>query len=95
MLLDAHIASTLQRVLASQQEMARLLASTERAKEQTRTSKDAIRGSRALLSMFAPRPEPLLLAEHAMERWRIATQLAQKLKQAGFGCQLSVPVKAH
>ena len=95
MLLDAHIASTQQRVLASQQEMARLLASMEKAIEQTHASKDAIRGSRALLSTFAPRPEPLLLAEQAMERWRIATQLAHKLKQAGFGCQLSVPVKAH
>jgi hypothetical protein len=80
-------------VLASQQAMATLLASVEKAKEQTRTSKKAIRGSREL--MFAPRPEPVLLSEQKMERWRIATQLAQKLKQAGFGCQLSVPVKTH
>ncbi len=35
---------------------------------------------------------PLALEEREMERWRIATQIVEKMKMAGFGCQLSIPV---
>jgi len=31
--------------------------------------------------------------EREMERWRIATQLVDKMTMAGFGCQLSIPVR--
>ena len=35
---------------------------------------------------------PLALEEREMERWRIATQIVEKMKMAGFGCQLSISV---
>jgi hypothetical protein len=56
-------------------------------------SQQAIEGLRA--SVEKPRPKPLLPAEREMERWRVAAQIAQKLKMAGLYCQLSIPVRPH
>ena len=72
--------STLQLILASQQDIEGMLASVEQAQMAVRASEEAVRKSRALLSIRASRPEPLLPAQHEMERWRIATQVAQALK---------------
>jgi hypothetical protein len=34
----------------------------------------------------------LTLEEREIERWRIAAQIVEKMKMAGFGCQLPIPV---
>jgi hypothetical protein len=51
-------------------------------------SQQAIEGLRASVEKANP-------AEREMERWRVATQIAQKLKMAGLYCQLSIPVRPH
>jgi hypothetical protein len=33
-----------------------------------------------------------IVEDREMERWRIATQIAEEMKMAGFSCQLSIPV---
>jgi hypothetical protein len=97
MIEDDHIASTRQHVLASQQAIKRLLASVDRASAALRPSREAIRASRAVLSVHAPRPESVLPAkrERELERWRMAAQIVRALKDAGAACELSIPVRPH
>jgi hypothetical protein len=102
MLVGDHITSSQRRICASQQALERLQTLLERTSDAVRKSREAVRKSKALLSLDDPRPQPLALLsldeprpqplvspEREMERWRIAVALIQKLKEAGYGCQLS------
>ena len=95
MLVDDHIASTRQHIHDSVQTIDRLLASIGRAGVALCASQEAVRASRALLSMHVPRPKSVFPAEREMERWCIATQIARTLKDAGFSCELSIPHRPH
>jgi hypothetical protein len=102
MLVGDHITSSLRRIYASQQDFERIQTSLERTSDAISKSREAVRNSKALLSLDEPRPQPLaqlsldeprplplVSPEKVMERWRIAVALVQKLNEAGYGCQLS------
>src|SRR5262245_729880 len=88
--MDQHIDSTLQHVLASRRAFERLRASVDRANEATDKSREAIRQSKALLSTHAPQAQPPISPEQQAEQWRIAANIVRILKEAGYGCELSV-----
>jgi hypothetical protein len=71
------------------------IASTRQHIHDSVQTQEAVRASRALLSMHVPRPKSVFPAKREMERWRIATQIARTLKDAGFSCELSIPRRPH
>jgi hypothetical protein len=83
MLSDDHIAITRQCVLASR--------NTYVEDGNTQIARCVVDANIATRTADAP----LLPAEQEMERWRIATQLVQKMKMAGFACQLTIPARPH
>jgi hypothetical protein len=86
------IAGTEEVVLAAQQAIERVPAAGEGANVVISASQEAIHKSETRLSMRVPRPAPLLPAEQNRERWRIAAQIAERLKKAGYSCTLSGPL---
>jgi hypothetical protein len=93
MSVDAQLASTKTHLRASLRVLERLRASLERTDDAIHKSREAVLESEALLSMREPRPQLLAAAEQDMERWRIATSIAQALQEAGYGCELSRPAE--
>jgi hypothetical protein len=104
MFVGDHITSSQRRICASQQDFEAVKILLERTGDAVRKSCEAVHESKALLSLHEPRPKPLALPslheprpkslispEQEMERWRIATAIAQALDKAGYGCQLSSP----
>ena len=59
MLVGDHITSSLRRIYASQQDFERIQTSLERTSDAISKSREAVRNSKALLSLDEPRPQPL------------------------------------